>query len=101
MLVIEPGTFRNVPISVLRYASEQNGAGSFLTKSNYSDVAQAVSGLNLEPTNNLASYKQVVMVEKPTLVLEGKIAGSGDGSVQSIVLEKDSFVFQAGESIND
>ncbi|NNN21349.1 MAG: hypothetical protein HKL80_05020 [Acidimicrobiales bacterium] len=56
---------------------------------------EAVKSLEL-PSGNNAAYRQVVTAIAPTTVLEGGIAGGGEGITQTLVLDQNAFYFGTG-----
>src|SRR5213082_2066231 len=77
----------------LRYTGDPTSSGSFLTGSQFSTPAEAVKSLALEGYGNPATYVQNVTALRPSLVLEGRIAGGAEGITQTVVMDPGGFQF--------
>lgn len=82
-----------------RFTGKPHGSGSFLTKSIFSNPAEAVGALRLGPYGNPATYRQPVVSSGRSIVLEGVIKdGVPPGTRQTLIIDQDAFKFGAGVS---
>jgi|GEM_PF-3856938 len=90
--IVEPGE------SFLRYTDVANSRGSFLTNTRFSNPGAAVDGLYLRPYGNSASLLQPVSASGRSIILEGGILNGGRGVSQSLILDRNAFIFGTGFS---
>ena len=82
--------------SFYRYSDAKIGAGGFLTQEAFLSADDAAEALFTKTFNNFATRRQAVLATKSSLVLEGGIRDGRVGIAQTLILDRNAFVFGIG-----
>ncbi|MEI7038076.1 hypothetical protein [Fulvimonas yonginensis] len=80
----------------LRYTDVADSKGSFLTKTQFANPADAVEGLYLGPYGNGATLMQPVTSTGRSIVLEGGVANGAPGVQQTVIVNRGAFQIGSG-----